>query len=205
MQRDPVGHAEGLNLYTYSLNNSINLTDPFGLRSKGRVTWGDIGQILWKNFDNLPRNVWQDTITAFRYPENHPVETILFLSLGQAAYGPKTFDTIPPGYRISPYRLTQPGEKYIRFESSRTPSKIFHGRVVPDTFAAKISQQPTQSELNQLYNLPLKDQPRNLQYIIQPRPGTWIEGPKPVGGGSGTEARFPFGSEGVSGPFPVPE
>lgn len=33
LQRDPLGYVDGMNLYTYVGNNSINHTDPFGLQS----------------------------------------------------------------------------------------------------------------------------------------------------------------------------
>lgn len=33
MQRDPIGYADGINMFAYVGNNPTNKTDPFGLRA----------------------------------------------------------------------------------------------------------------------------------------------------------------------------
>jgi hypothetical protein len=120
----------------------------------------------------------------------------------------ETADTIAPGLRISPYRVTTAGETFPRFESSQLPSRIApNGGVAPGTFAGGQAADSTMGSYGASvnYNLPRPDIIRDVQYTITPPQGTWIIGPRPVAGGIGNEVVFPFGAPpgSATGPFPA--
>jgi len=106
---------------------------------------------------------------------------------------PKAADTIPEGFRISPYRVTRPGETFIRYESGNpaytriTPS----GGVKPGTFAAPASDGvvPLVNRAT-VYNLPSPQIQRPNVITLTPSPGTPVIGPRPVAGGTGNEVIF---------------
>ncbi len=50
MQTDPLGYADGMNLYAYVGNDPINFTDPLGLHSCADYPWG------WTTFYDLNSN-----------------------------------------------------------------------------------------------------------------------------------------------------
>jgi RHS repeat-associated protein len=97
---------------------------------------------------------------------------------------------------LSPYRVTTPGETFIRYESANpaftrvTPS----GGVTPGTFAAPASDGliPLANRVP-VYNLPSPQIPRPNAITLTPPPGTSIIGPRPVMGGTGNEVIFPMG------------
>jgi RHS repeat-associated protein len=103
---------------------------------------------------------------------------------------------VPASRALSTYRLTAPGETFVRYESGnpafsrKTPS----GGVTPGTSAAPASDGiiPISSRA-QVYNLPSPEIPRQSVFTITPRPGTAIIGPRPVIGGTGNDVIFPFG------------
>lgn len=105
-------------------------------------------------------------------------------------------DTIAEGLRISPYRVTAPGETFIRYESANpaftkiTPS----GGVKPGTFAAPASDGfiPVADRVS-VYNLPSPQITRPNTVTLTPPPETPIIGPRPVVGGTGNEVIFPRG------------
>ena len=107
------------------------------------------------------------------------------------------FDTIPAGQRLSTYRLTQPGETFIRYETGNPAfSRVTAaGGLTPGTFVAPSSEGLLpQSALNARYNLPSPEIPRVRGFQISPPGGTWVTGPGPVAGGTGYEVVFPFGA-----------
>lgn len=118
------------------------------------------------------------------------------LSVAPSAVGVETADTIAEGLRLSPYRVTAPGETFIRYESANpaftriTPS----GGVTPGTFAAPASDGiiPLADRVP-VYNLPSPRIPRPNVTILTPPPGTPVIGPRPVVGGAGNEVIFPMG------------
>ena len=97
----------------------------------------------------------------------------------------------------SPYRYTQSGESFLRYESNNPAfSKVTpDGGLLPDTYAAPSSDGLLpQSLLNAQYKLPSPEIPRTNVYEITPPAGTPIIGPSPVAGGLGNEVVFPFGA-----------
>ena len=97
---------------------------------------------------------------------------------------------------LSTYRVTAPGETFIRYESANpaftriTPS----GGVTPGTFAAPASDGLiTVADRVSVYNLPSPQIPRPSAITLTPPPGTPIIGPRPVVGGTGNEVIFPMG------------
>ncbi len=108
----------------------------------------------------------------------------------------RSADTVAEGLRISPYRVTRPGETFIRYESADpafthiTPS----GGVTPRTFAALASDGviPAANRIT-VNNLPSRHIPRPNSFLLAPPPGTLILGPRPVAGGTGNEVMFPMG------------
>jgi len=94
------------------------------------------------------------------------------------------------------YRLTQPGEKYIRYESGdpRYTKITPNGGVSPGTYAApEWDGIIPELDRSSVYNLPDPQIPRPDVININPRPEVPIIGPRPVSGGSGNEVIFPFG------------
>jgi len=97
---------------------------------------------------------------------------------------------------LSTYRVTAPGETFIRYESANpaftriTPG----GGVTPGTFAAPASDGliPLADRVP-AYNLPSPQIPRPNAITLTPPPGTPIIGPRPVVGGTGNEVIFPMG------------
>jgi len=101
-----------------------------------------------------------------------------------------------PEYLPSPYRYTQEGESFIRYESGNPDfSKVTPaGGVKPGTYAAPASDgivPPT--ERSSVYNLPDSQIPRTNIINLQPPAGTPIVGPRPVSGGTGNEVNFWMG------------
>jgi hypothetical protein len=98
---------------------------------------------------------------------------------------------------LSLIRYTQPGEKFIRYESANAQyTKITStGGVQPGTYAAPASDGiiPVADRV-QVYNLPSPSIPRPEIKIITPPPNTPIIGPRSVDGGTGNEVIFPTGS-----------
>ena len=118
-------------------------------------------------------------------------------------------DTIAEGQRLSTYRLSQPGETFLRYETGNPAfSRVTaQGGLAPGTFVAPSSEGVLpQSALNLRYNLLSPEIPRVGVFQVSPPPGTWVVGPRSVVGGLGGEAMFPFGAPaGSVGPaMPVP-
>jgi|GEM_PF-2500975 len=108
----------------------------------------------------------------------------------------KSADTIAEGMRISPYRVTGPGETFIRYETANPAfSKITpSGGVRPGTFAAPASDGLVPvSQRVPTYNLPSPEIPRPNAVTLTPPAGTPIIGPRPVSGGLGNEVIFWMG------------
>jgi len=105
----------------------------------------------------------------------------------------------------SPYRYTEPGESYLRYETGNPNfSRIGpNGEVAPGTFAAPWSEGPLNlNQLNEYYNLPDVQFPRTQMFEINPPAGTLIIGPRPVQGGIGNEVIFPSGAPAGSTTLP---
>lgn len=118
-------------------------------------------------------------------------------------------DTIAEGQRLSVYRLTKPGETFLRYEGGNSAfSRVTsEGGLTPGTFVAPASEGLLpQGALNLRYALPSPEIPRVNVFKVSPPPGTWVNGPRPVVGGTGNEVVFPFGTPaGSVGPvMPVP-
>lgn len=118
-------------------------------------------------------------------------------------------DTIAEGQRLSIYRVTQPGETFLRYESGNPAfSRVTAGGgLTPGTFVAPVSEGILpQGALNLRYALPSPEIPRVNVFEVAPPPGTWVIGPRSVDGGTGIEVLFPFGAPpGSAGPVvPVP-
>ena len=97
---------------------------------------------------------------------------------------------------LSTIRYTQPGETFIRYESTSpafsrvTPT----GGVTPGTYAAPASDGLVPvGERVSTYNLPSPDIPRPNAVFLRPPPGTPVIGPGNVVGGTGNEVIFPVG------------
>ena len=109
----------------------------------------------------------------------------------------------------STLRQTTPGEKFLRYESGHPRySKVTpEGGLKPGTYTAPGSEGVLpKSQLPSRYNLPDPQIPRSTYYEVTPPAGTWVEGPKPVMGGTGSEVVFPYGTPpGSVGPaIPAP-
>jgi len=118
-----------------------------------------------------------------------------YSDFGRSSLAAKSADTIAEGLRISPYRVTGPGETFIRYESANPAfTKITPGGVKPGTFAAPASDGliPVADRVP-YYNLPSPQIPRPNAITLTPPPGTPIIGPRPVVGGPGNEVIFPMG------------
>ncbi|MGH7239688.1 MAG: RHS repeat-associated core domain-containing protein, partial [Candidatus Saccharimonadales bacterium] len=113
------------------------------------------------------------------------------------------------GTELSTLRYTQEGETFLRYESGNPAfTRVTEdGGLKPGTYAAP-SEEGIRAggELNSRYNLPGPGILRTSVFEIRPPPGTPIIGPRPVGGGLGSEVEFPFGvSPGsVGSDLPVP-
>ena len=97
----------------------------------------------------------------------------------------------------STLRQTGPGETFIRYESGhpRYTNVTPEGGLNPGTYTAPSSEGVLpQSQLPLRYNLPDPQIPRGVYYEVKPPAGTWVEGPKPVSGGTGSEVIFPYGA-----------
>jgi hypothetical protein len=109
---------------------------------------------------------------------------------------PTVGSTTPTTTQLSPYRYTQEGESFIRYESSNPAfSRITgSGGVTPGTFAAASSDGIIPlSQRNAFYHLPHPEILRpNIEYLYPPS-GTPIIGPRPVMGGNGNEVLFWMG------------
>jgi RHS repeat-associated protein len=97
---------------------------------------------------------------------------------------------------LSPYRVTAPGETFIRYESANpaftkiTPA----GGVKPNTFAAPASDGLVPvAERVSTYNLWSPEISRPNAITLTPPAGTPIIGPRPVAGGTGNEVLFWMG------------
>jgi RHS repeat-associated protein len=56
LSRDPFKDAEtsqGINLFAYVRNNSVNLTDPLGLEGPGDLSWGQMAQLVVCHYTGL--------------------------------------------------------------------------------------------------------------------------------------------------------
>jgi RHS repeat-associated protein len=196
LSRDPIGEAGGINLYNYAANNPANLVDPYGLFWWSLFDWGltvaDI-KSTYDTFNDPCSSAWDKGLSL-----GMTVGGALLPGGGLAAAtgAAKSADTIAEGLRISPYRVTAPGETFIRYESGNpaftriTPN----GGVSPGTFAAPagdgfvpLADRPT------VYNMPSPEIPRSNAITLTPPPGTSIVGPRPVVGGTGNEVIFPIG------------
>jgi hypothetical protein len=100
------------------------------------------------------------------------------------------------GKALSTIRYTQPGETFLRYESSDlTFSRVtLRGGVRSGTYAAPksdglipLTNRPI------VYNLPDPAILRTEVYYLNPPPRTLIVGPRPVMGGTGNEVLFPWG------------
>jgi RHS repeat-associated protein len=128
-----------------------------------------------------------------------PAIALMVLSEGMASpevIAAESADTIAAGLRISLYRVTGPGESFIRYESANSAfTRITPGGgVTPGTFAAPASDGlvPVANRAS-VYNLPSAQIPRPNAITLTPPAGTPIIGPRPVAGGSGNEVLFPMG------------
>jgi RHS repeat-associated protein len=107
----------------------------------------------------------------------------------------------------STLRRTTQGEEFIRYENGHPKvTKITEtGGVKPNTYAAPASEGVLPvDQLPSRYNLPDPELPRGRYTVIKPPAGTFVEGPKPVMGGTGTEVVFPFGAPPGSAGLPKP-
>jgi RHS repeat-associated protein len=96
---------------------------------------------------------------------------------------------------LSVIRFTQPGETFIRYETTAVSfSHITPNGVTPKTYAAPISDGFVPLELRaSTYNLPEPQLLRLNVFILRPPPGTLIIGPRSAAGGTGMEVLFPHG------------
>ena len=114
-----------------------------------------------------------------------------------ARYGPTLGeDIIPAGRRLSPYRIAGPDERFVRFEINPGLSKLTpSGGLAPDTYVAPASELPlARHAIYNRYQLPHPELPRGRMLYGIRAPGDLVVGPRPVSGGSGIEAHFPFGT-----------
>ena len=105
------------------------------------------------------------------------------------------------------YRVTQPGESFIRYEAANMTRVTATGGVTPGTYAAPASDGlRLLDDVIPTYNLFRPEVPRVNYVQLTPPPGTLVVGPRPVAGGTGTEVLFPMGiPSGSVGPvLPTP-
>jgi RHS repeat-associated protein len=117
--------------------------------------------------------------------------------LGKGVYSAaNSADTIAAGMRVSTFRYTGRGEKFIRYESGNSAyTRVTpQGGVTRGTYAAPASDGfvPVADRVS-VYNLPSPDIPRTSTITLTPPPGTVVVGPRPVPGGTGNEVVFPLG------------
>ncbi|MGV3637524.1 MAG: hypothetical protein ACO1NQ_07735 [Flavobacteriales bacterium] len=105
------------------------------------------------------------------------------------------------------YRVTQPGESFIRYEAANMTRVTATGGVTPGTYAAPASDGlRLLDDVIPTYNLFRPEVPRVNYVQLTPPPGTLVVGPRPVAGGTGNEVLFPMGiPSGSVGPvLPTP-
>jgi hypothetical protein len=220
LTRDPIGLAGGTNPYLYANANPLFFIDPFGLEARqGRGFSGFLDGVqlgldaagMAPGLGAFPDGVNAGISLARGNFLDAGLSGIAAIPLvgdvvGGAKIGRKAIkfaedaarsaDTIAEGMRISPYRVTGPGETFIRYESGNpvfskiTPS----GGVKPGTFAAPVSDGIVPlAERVSTYNLPSPGISRPNATTLQPPAGTPIIGPRPVSGGTGNEVIFWMG------------
>ena len=208
LSRDPIGEAGGINLYNYASNSPVNLIDPFGL-CPDWDEWLDNVQFALDSVGLIPGLEFADAFSGLLslgrgdYLGAGLSAASMIPIVGSASGAAKigrqaanSADTIAEGMRISPYRVTAPGETFIRYESGNpaftriTPG----GGATPGTFAAAVSDGLVPlADRSSVYNLPSPQIPRSNAITLTPPPGTSIIGPRPVVGGTGNEVMFPIG------------
>jgi RHS repeat-associated protein len=210
---DPIGLGGGGNLFMYGNGNPLLWHDPYGLCSDGYYLQGRPQPYYSQDTLSAPQNdnVQQVTDLNFGVPAD-PASP--FYAVDQSTAGVNEFligtavniavpiavgraaTAAESSTALSTYRVTAPGETFIRYESGNpaftriTPP----GGVTPGTFAAPASEGIVPvAERVPTYNLPSPEIPRPNAITLTPPAGTPIIGPRPVAGGTGNEVNFWMG------------
>jgi RHS repeat-associated protein len=203
ISEDPTDFGGGdANLYAYVFNSPTNGTDPTGqavpilAAAAGACAGGAAFDVGWDLVFSGPK---ADPWSAAK---RGCLSGLIGFGVGKALgalvgrLASTTADTVAEGSRLSIYRLTQPGETFIRYESGHPGyTRIWPGGAVkPDTFAAPASDGIVPfCDVNDVYQLKDPQIPRTVMHILKPPAGTTVVGPGPVPGGSGNQVLFPFG------------
>lgn len=199
LSNDPIGISGGLNQYVAFNNNPVNYRDP-----DGTVAWVVPAIILlWAGTEwavapdnDCPQDQYKaDGIMNMFKTAGIMAGTQGLFSGAKWAWG-RLFSKTAPTTALSPYRVTTPGETFIRYESGNPSyTRITStGGVKPDTFAAPASDGIVPvAERVTTYNLPSPEILRPNTITLTPPPGTPIIGPRPVAGGTGNEVNFWMG------------
>ncbi len=194
LSKDPILLEGGFNLYVFCGNDPVNYVDPWGLCENGGQWSPNILEepgISDMSFEFI--GFYLENLAAMRAVgwvggKLGRGASWIGSRFGSSATKTKT--------ALSPYRVTAPGETFIRYESANpaftkiTPT----GGVKPNTFAAPASDGLVPvAERVQTYNLWSPEIPRPNAITLTPPAGTPIIGPRPVAGGSGNEVLFWMG------------
>jgi RHS repeat-associated protein len=216
ISEDPIGFSGGLNLYAYVGNNPVGASDPSGLKPEDNMAaagnfFAGFAHYLCSSGLGFGPNYY-DTLIGFTpggdvinpnswwYTGGQVAGYVWGMALGYAAGGggggganaPRSGSTA-----LSPLRQSQAGEEFLRYESGHPDFTrvTAEGGLRPGTFTAPASEGILpQSQLPNQYNLPDPQIPRSVVYPVRPPAGTWVDGPRPVMGGAGSEVVFPFGA-----------
>ena len=130
LQPDPIGYADGMNMYAYCGNNPVNYIDPWGLKAKGNkdepIFLDDLGNVnprrvnnnevhltendllseieYFKNNPNVSKKLW-DIVSADTRFHKRPAKGYKYL-FGEGTYDSSQVNYIGVGTVVGQYRIS---------------------------------------------------------------------------------------------------